>query len=222
MNNVEQLRRSTTLPTVRVEVTPDQSVHWLYQHSDVGGRRPCFRTRLMEDMWGYLTRSLRESQRDGKLRHPSSPGRLAFNLGGDLELFSELIRGNNAAQLDRPDVGVSASITLAGDVHHRPHRAMRWAAASKWRWPATPSSPRKASAWACPKSADQDCSGWAPSRSCASAFRRSSPKIILDSTIYSSETCTRWASSTCWCQGGRSRGAGNHRQAAEPPACTSR
>lgn len=103
MNNVEQLRRSTALPTVRVEVTPDQSVHWLYQHSDVSqGVRPCFRTQLMEDMWGYLTSiTLRESQREpGKLRHlVLASDASAFNLGGDLELFSELIRGNNRQRL---------------------------------------------------------------------------------------------------------------------------
>jgi DSF synthase len=102
-SNVEQLRRTTTLPTVRVEVTPDQSAHWLYMHADIGkGVRPCFRTPLMEDMWGYLTSiTLREAQREpGRLRHlvlaSDAP---AFNLGGDLELFSELIRGDNRQKL---------------------------------------------------------------------------------------------------------------------------
>lgn len=103
MNNVEPLRRATTLPTVRVEVTPDQSVHWLYQHSDIGaGVRPCFRTQLMEDMWGYLTSiTLRESQREpGRLRHlVLASDASSFNLGGDLELFSELIRDNNRQRL---------------------------------------------------------------------------------------------------------------------------
>jgi DSF synthase len=104
MTNVEQLRRSiNSYATIRVEVTPDQSAHWLYQHADIGkGVRPCFRTQLMEDMWGYLTSiTLRESQREpGRLRHlvlaSDAP---AFNLGGDLELFAELIRSNNRQKL---------------------------------------------------------------------------------------------------------------------------
>ena len=102
-SNVELLRRTTNLSTVRVEVTPDQSAHWLYMHADIGkGVRPCFRTPLMEDMWGYLTSiTLREAQREpGRLRHlvlaSDAP---AFNLGGDLELFSELIRGDNRQKL---------------------------------------------------------------------------------------------------------------------------
>lgn len=103
MNNVEMLRRSTALSTVRVEVTPDQSSHWMYMHSDIGkGVRPCFRTQLMEDMWGYLTSiTLRDSQREpGKLRHLVLASEAeAFNLGGDLELFSELIKSNNRQKL---------------------------------------------------------------------------------------------------------------------------
>lgn len=103
MNNVEKLRRTHHLPTIRVESAPNSDVHWLYMHSDAAsGVRPCFRTALMEDMWGYLSSiTLRPEQRlPGRLRHVViGSDANAFNLGGDLELFGELIRGNDRQHL---------------------------------------------------------------------------------------------------------------------------
>jgi DSF synthase len=103
MNNVEKLLRTSSYPTLRVESAPNSAAHWMYMHADIGsGVRPCFRTALMEDMWTFLTSiTLREAQRQpGQLRHvvlaSDAP---AFNLGGDLELFSELIRANNRQML---------------------------------------------------------------------------------------------------------------------------
>lgn len=99
MNNVEKLRRTAAYPTMRVESAPSSAAHWLYMHADIGkGVRPCFRTALMEDMWSFLTSiTLRDSQREpGKLRHVVlASDAQAFNLGGDLQLFSQLIRDNN-------------------------------------------------------------------------------------------------------------------------------
>jgi DSF synthase len=105
MNNVEKLHRTTSFPTMRVESAPNSAAHWLYMHADIGqGVRPCFRTALMEDMWSFLTSiTLRESQREpGKLRHVVlASDAEAFNLGGDLQLFSQLIReGNRQLLLD--------------------------------------------------------------------------------------------------------------------------
>ncbi len=103
MSTIEKLQRTRPYPTMRVESEPSNAAHWLYMHSDIGrGVRPCFRTALMDDMWSFLTSiTLRESQRKpGQLRHvvlaSDAP---AFNLGGDLELFSRLIRDNNREQL---------------------------------------------------------------------------------------------------------------------------
>lgn len=103
MISIEKLQRVNPHPTVRVESDPTGSAHWLYMHADSQtGVRPCFRTSLMDDMWSFLTSiMLREGQREpGRLRHvvlaSDAP---AFNLGGDLELFSRLIRGNNREQL---------------------------------------------------------------------------------------------------------------------------
>lgn len=103
MNNVEKLHRTSTYNTMRVESAPNSAAHWVYMHSDIArGVRPCFRTALMEDMWSFMTSiTLRESQRaPGQLRHMVlASDAEAFNLGGDLELFSQLIRDNNRQQL---------------------------------------------------------------------------------------------------------------------------
>lgn len=103
MSQIEKLHRARSYPTLRVEADPQGDAHWLYMHADAGhGARPCFRTELMDDMWSYLSSiTLREAQRQaGRLRHvvlaSDAP---AFNLGGDLALFSRLIRDNNRERL---------------------------------------------------------------------------------------------------------------------------
>jgi DSF synthase len=103
MSMIERLHRTRSFPTMRVESDPSGSAHWLYMHSDIArGVRPCFRTALMDDMWSFLTSiTLREAQRQpGQLRHVVLASDAdAFNLGGDLELFSRLIRDGNREQL---------------------------------------------------------------------------------------------------------------------------
>ena len=125
MNTIEKLQRTQSFPTMRVDSTPDGNAHWLYMHADAGsGVRPCFRTALMDDMWSFLTSiTLRESQRKpGQLRHVVLASDAdAFNLGGDLELFSRLIRTGNREQLlayaRRCVEGVHAlHASLGGDV----------------------------------------------------------------------------------------------------------
>jgi DSF synthase len=76
----------------------------MYMHNDhAQGARPCFRTELMDDMWSFLNSiTLRETQRQsGRLRHVvlASNAPHAFNLGGDLQLFSQLIRANDREHL---------------------------------------------------------------------------------------------------------------------------
>lgn len=125
MSTIEKLQRTRPFPTMRVESEPNGGAHWLYMHSDIArGVRACFRTALMDDMWSFLTSiTLREAQRKpGQLRHvvlaSDAP---AFNLGGDLELFSRLIRDGNRelllAYARRCIDGVYALHTgLGGDV----------------------------------------------------------------------------------------------------------
>jgi DSF synthase len=103
MSTIEKLLRVHPYSTMRVERDPAGHEHWLYMHSDrQPGVRPCFRTALMDDMWSYLTSiTLREGQREpGRLRHVVlASDAAAFNLGGDLELFSRLIRDNDREHL---------------------------------------------------------------------------------------------------------------------------
>lgn len=103
MSTIEKLLRVHPYSTMRVERDPAGREHWLYMHSDrQPGVRPCFRTALMDDMWSYLTSiTLREGQREpGRLRHVVlASDAAAFNLGGDLELFSRLIRDNDREHL---------------------------------------------------------------------------------------------------------------------------
>lgn len=103
MSMIEKLHRARPYPTMRVESNVANDSHWLYMHADITqGVRPCFRTELMEDMWSFLSSiSLREGQRhSGGLRHVViASSATAFNLGGDLALFSRLIRDNNRERL---------------------------------------------------------------------------------------------------------------------------
>lgn len=103
MSMIEKLHRTRPYPTLRVESDPAGACHWMYMHADIGnGIRPCFRPELMVDMWSFMSSiTLREDQRaSGRLRHvvlaSAAP---AFNLGGDLELFAQLIRENNRERL---------------------------------------------------------------------------------------------------------------------------
>ena len=103
MSMIEPLSRARAYPTLRVQSDTAGDAHWLYMHADsIHGVRPCFRTELMHDMWGFLSAvTARDGQRQpGRLRHVVlASAASAFNLGGDLELFSRLIRDNNRAAL---------------------------------------------------------------------------------------------------------------------------
>ena len=103
MNSIEKLPRARPYPTLRIESDASGDAHWIYMHADSGlGARPCFRTELMDDMWSYLSSiTLRSDQRrQGRLRHVVlASDASAFNLGGDLALFSQLIRENNRDRL---------------------------------------------------------------------------------------------------------------------------
>ncbi len=126
MSNIEKLQRTHTFPTIRVQVPADGSAHWLYMHADAGpGTRPCCRSEVIDDIWGYMASiTLREAQRNqGRLRHlVLASDASAFNLGGDLDLFAQLIRAGDRERLlgyaRRCIDGVHHLHTgLGGDVH---------------------------------------------------------------------------------------------------------
>ncbi|PBS11904.1 enoyl-CoA hydratase [Lysobacteraceae bacterium NML93-0792] len=103
MTNVETLLRVRPYPHMRVESDPANQAHWMYMHSQLAaGDRPCFRPGLMDDMWSFLNSiTLREHQREpGRLRHVVVASDAdAFNLGGDLALFAQLIRAGDREHL---------------------------------------------------------------------------------------------------------------------------
>ncbi|WP_454830764.1 crotonase/enoyl-CoA hydratase family protein [Pseudoxanthomonas wuyuanensis] len=103
MSNIEKLQRTRHYSTIRVESAPDANSHWMYMHNDAGnGSRPCFRSELLDEMWSFTSSiTLRESERQpGRLRHfVLASAASAFNLGGDLDLFSKLIRANDREHL---------------------------------------------------------------------------------------------------------------------------
>ncbi|KAF1709813.1 enoyl-CoA hydratase [Pseudoxanthomonas kalamensis DSM 18571] len=103
MSNVEKLQRTQRFSTIRAESAPDGNSHWMYMHEDApNGTRPCFRSELLEEMWSFTSSiTRRESEREsGRLRHfVLASAANAFNLGGDLDLFSKLIRGKDREHL---------------------------------------------------------------------------------------------------------------------------
>lgn len=100
MSIIESLHRARVYPTVRVEADPSGASHWLYMHADhATGARPCFRPELMHDMWAMLSTVGTPANQAPRhaLRHVvlASDARGAFNLGGDLALFAQLIRAGD-------------------------------------------------------------------------------------------------------------------------------
>ncbi|MEP6907224.1 MAG: crotonase/enoyl-CoA hydratase family protein [Pseudoxanthomonas sp.] len=103
MNNVEKLLRSHPYQTLRVDSEPNGDNHWMYMHANAEpGVRSCFHSQMLDDVLSFMNSiTLRESQREsGKLRHlVVASEAAAFNLGGDLALFSKLIHEGNRDRL---------------------------------------------------------------------------------------------------------------------------
>ncbi|WP_462116468.1 crotonase/enoyl-CoA hydratase family protein [Lysobacter xanthus] len=100
MSTIDPLYRARSFPTVRVESDASVGCDWVYMHADhASGIRPCFRRELMHDMWAMLSEvaDTHGASAGRPLRHvvlaSDAPG--AFNLGGDLALFSSLIRAGD-------------------------------------------------------------------------------------------------------------------------------
>jgi len=95
---------ATPYSTIRVHDDSVGDVHWLHMHADAGpGVRPCFRKPLMTEMHAYLDGISGDPQaRPGRLRHlVLASAADAFNLGGDLDVFSALIRARDGDGLLR-------------------------------------------------------------------------------------------------------------------------
>ena len=89
--------------TIRTETSAAGNAHWLYMHADAApGVRPCCRAEMLEEMWDFMSAITQppEQRQPGRLRHfVLASDASAYNLGGDLELFSQLIRERNRERL---------------------------------------------------------------------------------------------------------------------------
>ncbi len=100
MSTIEKLPSSgSPFATIRTEDSADGAAHWLFMHTDAAtGIRPCCRKDMLDEMWSYMaaiTRSPAE-RHNGTLRHfVLASDAVAYNLGGDLDLFTRLIREGN-------------------------------------------------------------------------------------------------------------------------------
>ena len=101
----EPLVREREYHELRLEVDPDRSVHWCFMHRrravQAAAHRPCFHLLLVKEILEYQMRlgnALRAA--------PPAPGDVVphvvlasdadvFNLGGDLDLFSRLIKAQD-------------------------------------------------------------------------------------------------------------------------------
>lgn len=100
MSTIEKLPSSgSRFATIRTEDSADGNAHWLFMHADAAtGIRPCCRKDMLDEMWSFMaaiTRSPAE-RHSGTLRHfVLASDAVAYNLGGDLDLFTRLIREGN-------------------------------------------------------------------------------------------------------------------------------
>ncbi|MCU1116160.1 crotonase/enoyl-CoA hydratase family protein [Stenotrophomonas maltophilia] len=100
MSTIEKLPSSgSPFATIRTEDSADGAARWLFMHADAAtGIRPCCRKDMLDEMWSYMaaiTRSPAE-RHNGTLRHfVLASDAVAYNLGGDLDLFTRLIREGN-------------------------------------------------------------------------------------------------------------------------------
>ncbi len=103
MSTIEKLPVNHRYATIRTETTGNDDAHWLFMHADAAsGIRPCCRKDMLDEMWNFMsaiTRSPAE-RNSGKLRHfVLASDANAYNLGGDLDLFTRLIREGNRDRL---------------------------------------------------------------------------------------------------------------------------
>ncbi|MBN6101658.1 crotonase/enoyl-CoA hydratase family protein [Xanthomonas sp. CFBP 8703] len=103
MSMIDTLPRSRSYSTIRVDSDCTDDSHWLYMHAgQQPGTRPCFQSQMLDDVLaalGALT-SQELQQRRHSLKHlVIASDANVFNLGGDLALFSDLIRRQDRNQL---------------------------------------------------------------------------------------------------------------------------
>ena len=103
MSTIEKLPVNHRYATIRTDTTGNDDAHWLYMHADAAsGIRPCCRKDMLDEMWNFMSAITRTpaERNSGKLRHfVLASDANAYNLGGDLDLFTRLIREGNRDRL---------------------------------------------------------------------------------------------------------------------------
>ena len=111
MHNVEHLRRAQPLSTIRIESDPSSDAHWCFMHAQQAFAdrtyRPCFSPQLLRELRLFARQAIegiseQASGSEGHLAHiVLASDAHVFNLGGDLSLFTRLIRDRDREGLRR-------------------------------------------------------------------------------------------------------------------------
>jgi DSF synthase len=128
MYNVEQLHRDPSLSSIRTQGDASNASHWCFMHAQQAfseaGYRPCFSPRLLRELRLFAQETINTIKSDVE----ADPAQIShivlasdahvFNLGGDLQLFSQLIRERDREGLMRYATECVDSIHL---LHTRLH-----------------------------------------------------------------------------------------------------
>ena len=105
MPNVEPLHRDTVLSAIRIQHDASNASHWCFMHAQQAfadpGYRPCFSPKLLRELRLFARQTIDDigesATADGAhLAHiVLASDAHVFNLGGDLDLFSQLIRARD-------------------------------------------------------------------------------------------------------------------------------
>ena len=105
MRNVEQLHRDPTLSTIRIQHDTSNDSHWCFMHAQQAfadpGYRACFSPRMLRELRLFAQQTIdtigqQVGSSEAHLAHVIlASDSHVFNLGGDLHLFSTLIRNRD-------------------------------------------------------------------------------------------------------------------------------
>lgn len=105
MRNVEPLHRDTALSAIRIQHDASNASHWCFMHAQQAfadsSYRPCFSPKLLRELRLFARQTIDDigesaAADETHLAHiVLASDAHVFNLGGDLDLFSQLIRARD-------------------------------------------------------------------------------------------------------------------------------
>lgn len=111
MHNVEPLHRESALSAIRIQHDASNDSHWCFMHGQQAfadpGYRACFSPKLLRELRLFAQQTIdgissKAAESQSHLSHiVLASDTHVFNLGGDLNLFSQLIRGRDRDGLMR-------------------------------------------------------------------------------------------------------------------------